>query len=239
MTLSELCEPLFLHLCRLNRSSRKGGVAADFSRVRNEIKAVFLDIAKTAATDPRLGDQFRKIEPALLFFVDSMISESPLPFAGEWNKNRLAFEKNELAGDEKFFDLLDETLADPSEQATERLVVFHTCLGLGFTGWFAGQKEHLQRKMLEISARLPALIGVDESARVCPQAYDHVDTSNLIEPPAKKLVGIAIALVGLIVVLFVTNLYMFSWTSKDLMQQLKSIMARESTVPQADGGVRK
>ena len=36
-----------------------------------------------------------------------MISESSLPFAAQWNQNRLAYERNELAGDEKFFDLLE------------------------------------------------------------------------------------------------------------------------------------
>ena len=37
-------------------------------------------------------------------------SESTLPFAAQWNQNRLAYERNELAGDEKFFDLLEETI---------------------------------------------------------------------------------------------------------------------------------
>ncbi|MFH0879121.1 MAG: DotU family type IV/VI secretion system protein, partial [Lentisphaerota bacterium] len=129
MMLSELCEPLFLYMCRLNRSARKGGIF-QHNRVRSEIGSFFKDMAKTASMDPRLSEQYRKIEVVLLFFVDSMVSESALPFAEEWNQNRMAFERNELAGDEKFFDLLDETLADPSEQATERLAIFYTCLGL-------------------------------------------------------------------------------------------------------------
>ena len=51
----------------------------------------------------------------------------------------------------KFFDLLDETLNDPSDEATERLKIFYTCLGLGFSGWYAGQSEYLRGKMLDIS----------------------------------------------------------------------------------------
>ena len=58
----------------------------------------------------------------LIFFVDSLISESTLPFAAEWNRKRLAYERNELAGDEKFFDFLDETLAEKGPDADERLV---------------------------------------------------------------------------------------------------------------------
>ena len=36
MTLPELCEPLFLYVCRLNRASRKGGELS-MERVRNEL----------------------------------------------------------------------------------------------------------------------------------------------------------------------------------------------------------
>jgi len=227
MNLSELCEPIFLYLCRLNRAARKGGVF-EYNRVRSEVGAIFKDMAQTASLDPRLSDQYSRIELVLLFFIDSMISESAMPFAGEWNKNRMAFERNELAGDEKFFDLLDETLADPSEQAAERLAVFYACLGLGFTGWYAGKPEHIQRKMLEISARIPSLIGIDETARICPEAYQNVNTSNLIEPPGKKLLGIVIALVILVIVLFLANLYLYRWNSDDLKEQLVNIELQRS-----------
>jgi type VI protein secretion system component VasF len=184
-------------------------------------------MTKSASLDPRLSEQYRLIEAPLLFFVDSMIAESSLPFAEEWNRNRMAFERNELAGDEKFFDLLDQTLADPSEQATERLAVFFTCLGLGFTGWYAGNKDYIQRKAMEISARLPPLIGVDAPARLWPDPYAHLDASNLIEPPGKKMLGIGIALAGLCIVLFLTNLYLYRWTSEDLVRHLKQIVSRQ------------
>jgi len=229
MTLSQLSEPLFLYVCRLNRSARKGGVF-QYNRVRSEIVAIFKDMSKTAALDPRLSEQYRKIEPVLLYVMDSILSESALAFAGEWNKNRMAYERNELAGDEKFFDLLDETLADPTEQATERLAVFCTCLGLGFTGFYAGKKEYIQRKMLDISARIPSLIGVDETARICPEAYEYLNTSNLIERPGKKLLGIGIALAGLCVVLFLTNLYLYKRTSEDLVRHLGKIVSSAAGV---------
>jgi cytochrome bd-type quinol oxidase subunit 1 len=44
--------------------------------------------------------------------------------------------QRQLAGDEKFFDLLEETLNDSSEDASERLAVYYTCLGLGFMGMY-------------------------------------------------------------------------------------------------------
>ncbi len=137
MTLLELTEPLFQYVCRLNRVARKSGIAPtgettfltkgstlprgvslDYGVVRNEIKAIFEDLRQKSAKDFRLSSQFNKIELALIFFVDALISESALRFAAQWNQNRLGYERNELAGDEKFFDLLEEDLKDPSEEAS-------------------------------------------------------------------------------------------------------------------------
>src|ERR1043165_8585550 len=129
MTLLQLTEPLFQHVCRLNRFARRGGAAKstgddttyislkperakaaasaaaktaglDYTVARSEIKALFEDMMLKAASDMRLSQQVRKVELPLIFFVDSMISESTLAFAAQWNQNRLAYERQELAGDE-------------------------------------------------------------------------------------------------------------------------------------------
>ena len=39
----------------------------------------------------------------------------------------------------------------------------------------------------------------DERQRVCPEAYEGVDTRNLIQPPGVKLTGIVVALICLII----------------------------------------
>lgn len=230
MTLLELCEPLFQYVCRLNRSARKAAAAGrtaagdqDAGRVRAEVIGILQDLRSRSSAEPRLIDQFERIELALLFFVDFMIKESQLPFARDWRE--LAFDRKELAGDEKFFDLLEETLADPGESATERLAVFYTCIGLGFTGIYTGQAEYLRRKMLQLSSRLRAYMQTDDMARICEDSY-RTDTRNLIEPPGKKLVGIAIALAGLILVLFLANFYLFRWTLQDLTRMLDELLAR-------------
>jgi len=231
MTLLELCEPLFLYICRLNRSARKGG-SHEYSQVHGEIKALLENMRPKVAGDVNLLAQYEKIEEVLIFFVDSMIVESSLPFASEWHQNRLAYQRKELAGDEKFFDLLEETLNDSSKAATERLALFYTCMGLGFTGFYAGQPEYLRRKMLDCKARIRDMMDVDEFSRICPEAYEHADTRDLVEPPGKKLLGIAIALVGAIIVLFVGNLILFKSASRDLGKALIKINRYQE--PQAD-----
>ena len=227
MTLRDLCEPLFLHVCRLNRSARKGATS-DYRQARSEIEAILADMRSAALSTPGLSEQFERIEVALIFFVDSMIAESQLPFAAEWHENRLAYDRHERAGDEKFFDILEETLVDKSQAATERLGVLYTGLGLGFTGWYAGQHTHLRRKMSEAASRLRREMDPDEAAKICPQAYEHTDTRVLTEPPGAKLLGIAIALAGLVLIVLAVNFHLYGKATDNLetaLDQLKDVQS--------------
>ncbi|MBX3316222.1 MAG: DotU family type IV/VI secretion system protein [Phycisphaeraceae bacterium] len=221
MTLLELCEPFFQYVCRLNRSARKG-VRFEPAAVRTDLKSMLSDMRQRASGTPGLADQFDRIELVLIYFADFMIKESRLDFARKWEE--LAHERNELAGDEAFFDVLDETLADNSERATERLAVFYTCLGLGFTGFYTGQPEYLRKKMMEISARIRTHVDKDDGSKICPEAYEHTSTADLIEPPGRSLVGIGIALAGLIVVLIALNVFMYQSASKELLDAMGRII---------------
>jgi type IV/VI secretion system ImpK/VasF family protein len=230
MNLRELCEPLFLYVCLLNRAGRKGG-SIDYRRARGEIESIFADMRAKAQATPGLSGQFEKVELALIFFVDSMIAESRWPAAREWHENRLAFERNELAGDEKFFDILEATLGERGEAADERLAVLYHCLGLGFTGWYAGQPEYLRSKTMECAARLRKQMDASESARLCPEAYEHVDQRNLIEPPGAKLLGITVAAVVLVLVVFAAVIVAYTSARSELKDDLQRI---HEALPQAE-----
>jgi type VI secretion system protein ImpK len=232
--LLQLCEPLFHYVCFLNRSARKGGGVFDQSYVKGELRQTFADMKARSAADPHLASQYEKVELPLLFFVDAMVKYSKLPFALDWED--LAYERNELAGESKFFELLDRTLAERSDAANERLAVFYTCLGLGFTGEYAGHAVDLRKKMLEISSRIRGLVDFNTQGRVCPEAYEHVDTRNLIEPPARSLGGIAIALVGLVVVLLATNFVLYRQYTQDLATAVETIKGADSSQAQPAPG---
>src|ERR1700736_6323922 len=216
MTILEVCEPLFKKVCLLNRLGRKGGGASDYDKLRLEIEEMFKEMERVAGNEPLLKAQWQKLEFPLIFFVDSMISESGLAVAATWNRSRLAYDQKELAGDEKFFDLLDETLNDPSDEASQRLVVFYTCIGLGFTGWYAGQPEYLRGKMLDVSQRIRTAMETDKTVRICPETYLNVDTRDLVEPPASKLGGIAIVFAGLCLIVVMVEAYLFHAASLSL-----------------------
>lgn len=230
MNLLELCEPLFQYVCLLNRSARRGA-PHDPQQVRAEITRHLEQIKNKAHADPRLADSYEKIERVLVFFVDFMIKESDLSFANDWQE--LAVERwGEMAGDEKFFDLLEETYLDRSKEASERLAIFYTCMGLGFSGFYAGQPEYLRKAMMQCASRMTGMMEADESARICPQTYEHVDRSDLVEPPSRKLLAIAIALVGLLLVVSVANFFLYKYRSEDLGQALRAVEERQKTTLQ-------
>jgi type VI protein secretion system component VasF len=227
MTPLELCEPIFTRICVLNRLGRSQGGLLSYDQLRLEIEQHFTSIRNSADADPALKVQWQKLELPLTFFVDSMISESGLAIAATWNRNRLAYERKELAGDEKFFELLDETLNDPSDEASQRLVVFYTAIGLGFTGWYAGQPEYLRGKMLEVSQRIRTAMETDDTVRICPETYLNVDTRDLVEAPASKLGGIAIIFFGLCLIVVIVEAYLFHAASLSLTDSLTAIGSQE------------
>src|SRR3954470_7357733 len=83
-TLTDLCEPLYQYICRLNRSARKGG-NYELAQVQAEIKAMLAD-SRNKSVAANLSDQWDKTELVLMFFADFMIKESALPWAREWRE---------------------------------------------------------------------------------------------------------------------------------------------------------
>src|SRR4051812_1689030 len=262
MTILHLTEPLFQYICRLNRFARRGsapkplgdtsfltraaasaapmvsttparGANLDYVVARSEVKALLEDMMSKAATDARLSQQARKIELPLIFFVDSMISESQLPFAAEWNQNRLAYDRQELAGDEKFFDLLDETLKENGEDAAERLALFYACIGLGFTGIYFKQPEFLRKTMLSIAPRIRHLVENDHNAKICPEAYEGVDTRNLVQPPSSRMVLVGLVFAGFTLAVLISYFVMYRSASTNLNVSIKEVLQQEQLADKA------
>jgi type VI protein secretion system component VasF len=153
------------------------------------------------------------------------MSESALPFAQKWSNNRLAYARNELAGDEKFFALLDETLAEKKEGTDERLAIFYICIGLGFTG--GNQPDFLKKKMEELAQRVRAYVDIDESAFITPASYQHTNMANLPLPMAASLVPLLIIMAGLLLVVVAVNVYTFYSASAELTESLNTITAHD------------
>jgi type VI protein secretion system component VasF len=162
-----------------------------------------------------------------------MISESTLPFAAEWNQNRLAYDRQELAGDEKFFDLLDETLKDSGEDAAERLAVFYICIGLGFTGIYFKQPEFLRKTMLGIAPRVRHLVENDQAARMCPETYEGVDTRDLVQPPSSRMVLVGLVFACFTFAVLISYFVMYRSASKNLNHAIEEVLRQDLAVEQS------
>ena len=230
MTLPELCEQLFQYMCMVNRVARTpSGVQLDYDGLRETAQLAFSRMEERSKDDPRLYSQYKKMELPLIFFVDSMIAESTLSLASQWHKNRLAYTRDELAGDEKFFDFLEETLTETGPEADERLMIYYTCLGLGFTGWYAGQPEYLRKKMIAIASRIAGSIDRKQTDRLTPEAYDYLDNRNLVEPPVVKLATLGVVFAGLLLIVGAVNFYLFQEASATLAESLRQILPHDRT----------
>ena len=234
MNLCELCEPVFQYVCRLNRGGRLG-VHDDIELVRADINRQFTSVKSVAAGDARLDDQYERIRKPLVYFVDSMVVGGRSAVAKAWDKRRLAYDWQEFSGDEKFWDMLEETLNEQGEAAAERLAVFYVCVGLGFTGFYYGKPDLIKRKMAQMAARLERGGSAEVlKDRICPETYESVDRRILFERPTGKLIGIAIAVVGLVVVLFVMNAVLYRQASSKLADDFKVILKQSPVTAPAN-----
>lgn len=149
MTLSELCEPLFLYACGLGRRARARQPIAS-REVRDSLAALFSEIKARAAMSTSLRQQFERIEPALLIFIDEYISSVGGPLARRWSA--AAHKASVAAETDRLLSIVDETLADPGEAAAERLGPLYTCLALSLAD--RPGMEHIREKMLLMALRL-------------------------------------------------------------------------------------
>jgi type VI secretion system protein ImpK len=224
MTLLELTEPLFQYICCLNRSAKHA--THDFAQVRREVEDLFRGMRSRAEKEASIVTQYEQVEKPLTLFVDSIIATGPFSFAQEWDEKRMAYELDppDLAGDQTFFELLDETLKDRSEQASERLSIYYTCIGLGMQGMYMGQPELLRRKMQECASRLRKMIE-SNATQICPAAYQNIDDRDIIPKDQASLWAVGIALVVMVVGLFVANIVAFRESSSGLKDALNKVIS--------------
>ena len=227
MKLLEIYEELFQYICRLNRAA-KAHVHPEFARVRSELKDLLEQAIRAASSDVRLLNQAKRLELPLIFFIDYIICTSRLKFATQWAERRLAQERNELAGDERFFDFLEEDLKDTSEDAAERLAVCYVCLGLGFMGMYQSQPDQIRRYMEQIFPRVRQWIDSDPRTKISEEAYKHIDTRVLTEPPSNKIIVVALAFVFVSLSVLLLYYGLYGKAVEQLQRSVKTIFVEGS-----------
>jgi type IV/VI secretion system ImpK/VasF family protein len=225
MKLLQLYESLFQYVCRLNRSA-KTEAQPDYARVRSEVNSLLADIQRGAAADVRLANQVKQLELPMIFFVDNLICTSPLKFATQWAQHRLANERNELAGDERFFDFLQSDLADPGEEAKERLAVYYTCMCLGFNGMYQAQPDQIRRYVEQIFPRISEWLDRDPRTKISEEAYRYTDTRFLTEPPSNKIILVVILFLFFSLSVMTVYYGLYIKAASDLTKSVEKIVSQ-------------
>ena len=78
-----------------------------------------------------------------------------------------------------------------------------------------------------IAARLKKGMLTDARARLNPEAYEHLDTRNLIQPPGIKLAVVAILFAGALLLTGALNIYLFHTASRGLADSLREILTHD------------
>jgi type VI protein secretion system component VasF len=140
--LEKLCNPLLLAMCNYWQLACMGS-QVKLAPFRERIISLLEDAKQKAVLDETLAKEFSVIEKPLVFFIDYMVREGRFPFRAEWHI--LARSYNELSGDEKFFDILEDTLNYPDTKNPAAL--FFMMMGLGFDGMHRGNHAYIQHCM--------------------------------------------------------------------------------------------
>ena len=140
--LEKLCYPIFERLCNYWHLSCITNMV-DKKKFLEEILLLLKEAETKSQKDASLEKEFAWIEKPLVFFIDYMVKEGRFLFKDEWWE--LARNYQELSGDEKFFDLLNETLENPDFEKS--VILFYIMLGLGFDGIYRYNVKYIEQCM--------------------------------------------------------------------------------------------
>jgi type IV/VI secretion system ImpK/VasF family protein len=149
--LEKICNPVFQCVCNYWQLSMVTNMA-DGEKFRHDVTRLLEEAGKKALRDLQLEREFAWIEKPLVFFIDYMVKEGRFPFKENWRE--LARSYNELSGDEKFFDLLTETLNHPDR--ANCFAVFYIMLGLGFDGAYRFNHKYIEQYIRLCAERIVA-----------------------------------------------------------------------------------
>ncbi len=232
-SLVDVCDPMFQFACSFNRAVRDGQRPAPaLAVVRAALERVFRNMA-TLAVEAGQEEQYDKVRPVLAFFIDLAILTSPAPWRADWPK--LSEEDfGEQAPGTQFFVLLRETEADRSDDATERLKIFYTCLCLGFEGQHRDDPGQLHIIMEGLANRLN-MPGESEMKRPVCGSDAHRPLPKMPPPPPdsgfawKTLAFVAGGLVASVGI----SMLLYSYSTSDVRKNINLFNAKYPTIAES------
>lgn len=223
MTAHQLYQPVFEFICESSRLARNRA-RLDPTELRRRAITILSDVADTARRDPSLAGHVQSLQTPIKHFIDGMMARHVLqsPQSEEWHENRLGYEASRH-GDQAFFDSLKEALREPpSPAAAERLMVYYTCLGLGFQG--VESSSRIRELLDELQPKIRQFLDFDRPEKLSPPAYQGLDERDLVRPPRERRLATIAAV--LCAILAGTGLYAWAYLrfNRSLPDELRQII---------------
>ena len=86
-------------------------------------------------------------------------------------------------------------------------------------------EDGLRKTMLTIAPRIRPWMEADQSAKICPETYDKIDTRNLVQPPGSQLALVGIIFLSFIAASLVTYVLLYHSAAGTLTDALSQILA--------------
>lgn len=206
MTLYSLFHPVVVYVtaARVDAAAGKpldGG--AFYSHIMRELETV-----------RKKGMSLAELAPAVetacaytAFYVDYMVHEGPFSFSAQWQdlgRNKY----HELAGDEKFFDYMQQFLEEDTPLATDHLRLMHAMVNSGFAGAYQHHAVELESLLRRVSARIRIETEGAAAAKLLHGAGTPLHSVNAVHPVH---LGVIAVLVGAGLLLMSTGCYLYMY----------------------------
>jgi type IV/VI secretion system ImpK/VasF family protein len=213
LTLGQACAPLFLYLTTFRRNA-----ATSRATIKDLQVALTRELDKVRATcerDSRLQPLFERARYALVAAADQVVLSSTWSQRAGWSMNLLETQFfGRAEGGKQFYRIVEQVLADPSDEAAEIAGILFACMGLGFQGELLGERRELEtrRRQLFEKARLAGALG----KVLTPDAYGRNVQRDLTRLPTVGILRmIGITLVALLFALLVGGFATSTLTADD------------------------
>jgi type VI protein secretion system component VasF len=229
-------QPVFTCICNYWQLN-EAGIPLSMEEFRNEIENTLERAKYKAEADPALSRDYGQIELPLIFFIDYMVKEGNFPFRNEWQE--LSRSYNELSGDEKFFNMLSDSLNNPN--AKNIIPVFFTMLGLGFDGIYANDSKSIEKIMRKCMANISGEFDIHEEPIVSVNTEKRLSRSKksgLLNYSHYLRVTLIASLIFM-AVSFIVNFFAFLSASAPLRKTLLEAAAAAQQFEISGGGTEK
>lgn len=218
--LQDACATVFLFLATFRRNAKTSN--KEIAELRAGLERELAKVQAACAKDHELAPLWERVRYALVTTADQVILSSPWANRAGWSMQLQEAEVyGTREGGKRFFQLVEQTMADGSKDGAALAHILFHCMGLGFQGELRNDRGELQRirQQLFDKAQLPGqMVG-----RLTPDAYERNSNKSTLKLPT---VGIfRLVLIGLAAVAFalLAGNAATAWTNRSINTELEKV----------------